>query len=87
MYTAQDGGTTLAPWFAMSDPFTRDRASLRAFGTYVPPAAAALLRVEAGTCHWPLGDLDSEAFRFCDAPRERGCYCVEHRRLALRRRP
>jgi hypothetical protein len=37
-------------------------------------------------CCWPIGEPRSPAFRFCDAPAERGKpYCKEHRGVAWKR--
>ncbi|MCW6507726.1 GcrA family cell cycle regulator [Lichenifustis flavocetrariae] len=53
---------------------------------YVPPGAAALLQLAPRCCHWPIGDVDREDFRFCLAPSGQWTYCPQHRALALRGR-
>lgn len=65
---------------------TRDREPMRAFRAYVPPAALAVLRLDAKACHWPLGDVEGDDFRFCLAERSEGSYCAAHARLARRGR-
>lgn len=50
---------------------------------HLPVATRHLLALEAGGCRWPRGDLDSDAFTFCAAPRlGRSSYCAGHARLA-----
>ena len=65
---------------------TRDREPVRVFRAYVPPAALALLTLDAQACHWPLGDIEADGFRFCPARRSTGSYCTAHARLARRGR-
>ena len=50
--------------------------------TVVSAAAAAVAACAPTDCRWPLGEVDDEAFRFCGAPRLRGSYCADHRRLS-----
>lgn len=64
----------------------REREAVRVFRVYVPPAALALLTLEADVCHWPLGDVEGEDFRFCLAAQSKGPYCAVHAQLARRGR-
>lgn len=56
-----------------------------------PWLGAALLAVPVRGCHWPLGEIDSEAeFRFCREPAataDAKCpsYCLKHRKIAYLR--
>ena len=38
----------------------------------------------AGDCHWPIGDPESDDFRFCYAPVVVGSYCPYHSALGTR---
>ncbi len=50
---------------------------------HLPVATRRLLDLDSADCRWPLGDLDTEAFAFCAAPRlARKSYCAHHARLA-----
>ncbi len=50
---------------------------------FVPPAARAVLALEPGGCRWPLGALDADDFRFCNARHDLGsAYCAVHRRVS-----
>ncbi|MDX7952793.1 GcrA family cell cycle regulator [Lichenihabitans sp. Uapishka_5] len=58
-----------------------------AFQPYLPPGAAALRDLPPRGCHWPIGDVEQDGFRFCGAPNRLGRpYCAAHGQLALRRR-
>lgn len=48
----------------------------------LPPGAAALVKLEATSCRWPMGEVAEDGFSFCGAPRSRGSYCAAHRRMA-----
>jgi hypothetical protein len=47
------------------------------------PAAAAVVALGRGDCHWPLGDpKDDSGFCFCARPIARGFYCEKHDAVA-----
>lgn len=58
---------------------------------YAPPAPCpdarpvALLHAREDDCRWPEGDVGSDDFHFCGAPKERGqSYCPYHVGIAYR---
>lgn len=62
---------------APKPPWPAGRRALAAFA--IPQeGGVALAEVRAGHCRWPLGDPESDAFRFCGQPRTRGQYCERH---------
>lgn len=54
----------------------------------LPDTACTLEDLEPGMCRWPIGDPQSDAFRFCGCQRSDGAtaearfYCEEHLRLS-----
>lgn len=50
----------------------------------VPTGAEAVMGVSSRACHWPVGDPQSDDFRFCCAPMEIGqSYCPYHKALSV----
>ena len=45
------------------------------------PQPCTLLALEAGRCHWPLGELAKVATMFCGGVAETGRYCPYHSRI------
>jgi GcrA cell cycle regulator len=49
------------------------------------PVSTAILGTQP--CCWPIGELGTRGFRFCEVPNEAGKpYCPEHCRIAYRRK-
>lgn len=56
----------------------------------VPPTPPVARYGRVVTCCWPLGEVKSKAFRFCDEPSvpgHRTPYCADHLRVATVRPP
>ena len=76
---------------AQATEATRHAATTTATTTTIPPPPGdslamrpcSILELEAGRCHWPLGELTAIATLFCGGvalPGRR--YCVHHLRIA-----
>jgi hypothetical protein len=57
------------------------RAEAAAFAD-LSPAAAAVVALVPGACHWPEGDPGRPGFRFCNDPVAAPPYCARHRARA-----
>jgi hypothetical protein len=57
------------------------RAEVAAFAD-LSPAAAAVVALGPGGCHWPIGDPARPGFQFCNAPVAAPPYCARHRKRA-----
>ena len=63
------------------------RAASTPWPAWTPPGALAVATLRRTGCRWPLGEVEEAAFAFCNAPRLRGSYCLDHHRLAYRPSP
>jgi hypothetical protein len=62
------------------EQFAGTRAEAAAFAD-LGPAAAAVVALDAKSCHWPLGDPQGD-FCFCADPVVKPPYCERHRKQA-----
>ena len=74
----------VAPLRPMSEPVSENPAYRSSLGVVdIPPGAcASVLKLTAFSCHWPIGEVMSDDFRFCAEPIEAGAtYCDHHRKI------